>query len=89
MYICKRLQCDYNLDLPKYETHEQTELFLNDLLSHSFLPTIYHPTRIIDTTATLIGNIFINGVNNKFDSAIVYSDISHHLPVVIHYSLKV
>jgi len=76
---------DYNLDLLKYETHE---LFLNDLLSHSFLPTIYYPTRITDTTATLIDNIFINGVNNKFDSAIVYSDVSDHLLVVIHYSLE-
>jgi len=80
---------DYNLDLLKYETHEQTELFLNDLLSHSFLCTKYYPTRITDTAATLIDNIFIIGVNNKFESAIVYSEISDHLPVVVHYSLKV
>jgi len=79
----------YNLDLLKYETHKQKELFLNGLLSHFFLPTVYYTTRITDTTATLIDYIFINGVNNKFDLAIVYSDVSDYLPVVIHYSLKV
>jgi len=58
-----------------------TSDFLNNLLSYSFVPLIRYPTRITETSATLIDNIFVNCINLDIDSSILYSDISDHLPV--------
>lgn len=79
---------DFNLDLLKHDTHAPTGTFLNNLISHSFLPTIYYPTRITETSATLIDNIFVNSRHHNYSTANVWNDISDHLPVVIHYSTK-
>lgn len=79
---------DFNLDLLDSDSHAPTNEFLNNLMSHSFLPTIRHPTRITETSATLLDNIFSNNLQYKMDTAILYSDISDHLPVVMHIDLK-
>ena len=48
------------------------------------LPVITKPTRITDTSATLIDNIFISGKLQKaYHSEIIISDMSDHLPTVI------
>ena len=80
---------DFNIDLLKSEVHLQTGEFLNNLTSHSFMPTIFHPNRITETSATLIDNIFFNSIAYQFETAIVYSDISDHFPVAIHINLKI
>jgi hypothetical protein len=79
---------DFNLDLIKQEKHAQTAEFLNILLSYSFYPTIHSPTRISDTSSTLIDNIFTNSTQHKMSSAIVYSSISDHLPIALHFETK-
>ena len=63
--------------------------FLNSLTSHSFMPTIFYPTRITGNSATLIDNIFFNSISYKYDTAIIYSDVSDHLPVAIHIDLQI
>ena len=75
---------DYNLDLIKHDKHGPTAEFLNNLLAYSYIPTIRSPTRIANTSATLIDNIFINSVQYRMKTAIVYSDISDHLPIALH-----
>jgi len=75
---------DYNLDVLKCNTHSPTGDFLNNMLSHSLFPTIRHPTRISDKSSTLLDNIFVNSIQYDVMSAIIYSDISDHLPVAIH-----
>ena len=50
---------DFNLDLIKVGSHEPTDEFLNTVATHSFSPIIRDPTRITETTATLIDNIYI------------------------------
>ena len=81
---------DFNLDLLHSDSHGPTGEFLNIMISNSFLPTICHPTRITETSATLIDNIFTNNIRFKMDTAIVYSDVSDHLPVVVcvHLQMK-
>ena len=74
---------DFNLDLLKFDNHAPTGEFLNTLLSHSLMPTIRYPTRIKDTTATLIDNVFVSSIAHEFDTAIIYSDISDHLPIAL------
>ena len=48
---------DYNLDLIKHDKHGPTADFLNNLFAYSYIPTIRNPTRIADSSATLIDNI--------------------------------
>ena len=42
---------------------------------------ITKPTRISQTSATLIDNIFTNCIHNEFDAGVLCSDISHHMLV--------
>ncbi len=75
---------DYNLDLLKQDKHAPTAEFFNNFISYSFYPVIRNPTRISDFSSTLIDNIFVNSTLYKISSAIVYSEISDHLPIVLH-----
>lgn len=79
---------DFNLDLLKSDVHAPTGEFLNCLTSHSFMPTIFYPTRIASTSATLIDNIFFNSIAHSYETAIIYNDISDHFPIAIHINLK-
>ena len=72
---------DFNLDLLRYDSHAPTSDFLHNMMSYSLFPSIRSPTRITDQSATLIDNIFINFTNGDFDSAVIYNDISDHLPI--------
>lgn len=72
---------DFNINLLNYDTHRETENFLNETFSHYFYPTTTHPTRFSHTNSTLIDNIFINNVTDDYLNGILISDISDHLPV--------
>ena len=54
------LMGDFNIDLLKCETHENTDAFLNNLSSSFFSPYILQPTRL--ASKTLIDNIFFNSL---------------------------
>ena len=74
---------DHNLDLLKSSKHKLTQQFLDTLLDPDMLPTITRLTRITHQTATLIDSIFVSGkLYRNFDSAIILSDISDHLPIL-------
>ena len=53
----ERKQCilmgDFNLDLNKIDTHNQTKDFIHSLYTNAFYPTISKPTRVTDHSATL------------------------------------
>ena len=51
---------DFNLNLLKHVKSPGVSKFLENFLSHNFLPQITLPTRITEKTATLIDNILIN-----------------------------
>ena len=72
---------DFNLDLIKSERHSATGKFLCDMSSKGFHPLISLPTRITQTSATLIDNIFTNDFCRPITSGLVYTAISDHLPV--------
>ena len=69
---------DFNIDL----FSNLSEPFQDAIFSQSFIPIINKPTRITDTSATLIDNILINNPSN-FTSGILLYDISDHLPIFI------
>ena len=74
---------DYNIDLLNYERHIATSEFIELMHSYCFISLINRPTRITNTSATLIDNIFTNDINliNSFQ-AILVADISDHFPIV-------
>ena len=78
---------DFNLDLIKINDHVPTTQFLDILVGFSFFPCISKPTRITNISATLIDNFFIKLPEAKCKSAIVYYDISDHLPIVVQIPL--
>mgnify|MGYP001796527240 CR=1 FL=1 len=63
---------DFNLNLLNYESHPETDDFLNIMSANFIFSFILQPTRITDRSATLIDNIY----------AIVYAHnaISGNLP---------
>ena len=48
----------FNVNLLNYECHNDTNDFINTMISHYLLPYILHPARVIDHSATVIDNIF-------------------------------
>ena len=76
---------DFNIDLLNARTENQ--MFLNQLLACGFYPCIDKPTRVSETSATLIDNILTNVHNNNSMSGIWVADVADHLPVYIALSL--
>ena len=67
----------------KYDNHHLTNEFLDSLSSHLFLPHITQPTRIRDSSKTLIDNIFSNTLIENTISGNLTATISDHLPQFI------
>ena len=76
---CSFLLGDFNINILNYDTHTQTEDFINTLNSYSFEPHIIKPTRITDPTATLIDNIFFNSIDFDAISGNLIFDLTDHL----------
>ena len=72
---------DFNCNLINHETHKDTNDFLNLFLSNSFLPLITLPSRVTDTSSTLIDNIWTNAKHDKFSSGLLLEHLSDHLPI--------
>ena len=72
---------DFNVDLMKYDNHHSTSEFLDSLSSHLF-PHIIQPTRISDSSKTLI-DIFSNTMIENTISGNLAATISDHLPQFI------
>ena len=55
-------------------------VFLNTTVESGFLPLIHQPTRITETTGTLIDNIFSNNFEHETLIGNLLIKISDHLP---------
>ena len=72
---------DFNLDLLKIsENNKDARTFYNDMITLALVPTICEPTRLTNSSCTLLDNIFASNLHN-FSSGILTIDISDHLPV--------
>ena len=77
------IRMDHNLDLLKSDSHKGTHAFLELMIQNQLFPSVTRPSRITNTSATLIDNIFISEkFHRSFDSAVLISDISDHLPLL-------
>ena len=77
------LMGDFNINLLNTESHQESEDFLQNNLTHCLKPFITRPTRITAHSKTLIDNIFSNKFdNNKSISGNLICSISDHLPQI-------
>ena len=74
------LMGDFNIDLLKKDVHNISEHFSNMLHSFNFFPLINSPTRVTETSSTLIDNIFTNYLS-EHTSGVICSDLSDHYPI--------
>ena len=63
---------DFNLNLLNYQSHNQTNEFLDIMYSNMFFPS--HKPALID-------NIFTNHIDHYLFNGLLFTDISDHLPV--------
>lgn len=69
---------DFNIDLAKYGTHNDTDHFYDIISSSGFRPLILQPTRVKSSSATLIDNIFINELDCFSKGGNITCSISDH-----------
>ena len=69
---------DFNIDLLKYNTHQEIGRFYDHLSSFGFAPHILQPTRVTSTSATLIDNIFINNISLSSTGGNITASVSDH-----------
>ena len=71
---------DFNVNLLNYNEHDQTNGFLDCLVSNSFIPLFLQPTRITNHSSPLIDNIFSNVIEPDIILGNLAATISDHLP---------
>ncbi len=69
---------DFNIDLLKYDSHQKTRLFVDNMYSQGFMPLINRPTRVTPTTATIIDHIYTNKLDLNIQSGIIINDVADH-----------
>lgn len=74
---------DFNLNLLDVHFDQHVNSFLEMVFSHSYAPLITKATRIVQSSSTLIDNIFVNDTSLVLKSGILLADISDHLPIFV------
>ena len=76
---------DYNIYLLNVDSHSLTADFDDAIYSYGLVPLITRPTRVTETSVTLIDNIFTNKSIRYGESmyGILVSDISDHYPIFL------
>ena len=72
------LMGDFNVDLLKYESSTKHRDFLNNLTSFGYLPFILQPTRITDSSTSLIDNIYTNNFSQETRSGNILIQFADH-----------
>ena len=73
-YVCG----DYNIALLKVKDNKLYCEYFDEIISHEFFLKITLPTRICESTSTLIDNIFTNNIDVPDSSRISLNQISDH-----------
>ena len=72
------LMGDFNIDLLSYTKHEKTNTFIDSIFSSGFIPQITKPTRITQSSATLIDHIYTNEISPDPINGIITNDVADH-----------
>ena len=74
VYLCG----DFNIDLLKLNSNNNYNMLFDNVISSGFVLKITLPTRICDTSSTLIDNVYTNTIDKKHTSGILIRPISDH-----------
>ena len=69
---------DFNIDLLKLPNNSSYQDFYNSMVGHGFLPQITYPTRAVNSSSTIIDNIYSNSVQHNHHSENILLNISEH-----------
>ena len=69
---------DINIDLLKSNSNRLATNYLDMMMSHNLIPCITLPTRITQSTASLIDHIFTNVIPKNSTAGTLISDITDH-----------
>ena len=72
---------DINIDLLKYGNHDKTTKYVDGIFSHGFIPHIHKPTRVTNSSATLIDHIYSNSFHKQCQSGIIITDVADHFGI--------
>ena len=78
---------DMNYDL-LYTSNSYVNNFVNNFFEFGMYPLINIPTRITETTATVLDHFWTNIIDKPTRSAIVANPISDHLPIYLNIGMK-
>ena len=74
---------DFNINIVNYETNCLIKDLVDTMYSYYAHPMITVPTRVTETTATLIDNIFTNVLGKTMKSGVLSMDIADHCPIFL------
>lgn len=72
---------DFNIDLLKMNSHQESARYFDILLENEIYPTISKPTRISQNSATIIDHINVKNSNESAKSGVLLDSLSDHCPV--------
>lgn len=72
---------DFNINLLKHNSDNTVMELVNLFYSYFMFPVITKPTRVTQTSASLIDHIWTNNIHCHVTSGILHSTISDHFPV--------
>ena len=75
---------DFNLDMLKINEDSNSENFYHAMNSYSLIPIISSPSRVTDTSFSMIDNFFVSKLDN-FVSGMFFIDITDHYPLFLVY----
>lgn len=78
---------DWNLDLLKHNENSSVHEFINIMYSNSLFPLTTKPTRVTDTTATIIDHIWTSLAEINTGNYIIQTDITDHFPILSQFEL--
>lgn len=78
---------DFNLNLLNHDDKDVND-YVNLMFSFSLFPLITRPTRVTDTTATLIDHIWSSQPEKNTGCYIINIDLSDHFPILAEFRLK-
>ena len=72
------LMGDFNIDILKYDTNNDSAAFLDMMYENFLLSYVSSPTRITSRSQTLLDNIFSNIIEDEIISENITTTISDH-----------
>ena len=79
---------DFNLDLLKHANNVHICEFINLMYSFSLFPLVTKPTRVTNTTASLIDHIWTTQFETNTKNYIIHNDTTDHFPVLSQFRIQ-